>query len=59
VLSGTGVIEEVVISFTVNLETPPDVNDLRLVYDISVDNDLQYYEICLQYHSDFTHPSGF
>jgi hypothetical protein len=41
------VIEEVIISFTVNFETPPDVNDLLLVYDISVDNELHDFEVYL------------
>ena len=45
--SGKGVIEEVITSFTVNLETPPDVNDLLFVYDISVDNELHDFEVYL------------
>jgi len=55
VLSGEGKVDAVTISFTVTLETPPDVHAVRLVYDISLDQDLEDYEICLQYHTDYTH----
>jgi len=54
-LSGKGVIEDVEISFTVTFETTYDIKSLRLTYDISLNKDLNDYEICLQYHAHSTH----
>lgn len=54
-LSGTGQIEDVHFSFKLNLETPNGTQAVRLTYELSLQDDLQGYEICLQYYTDTIH----
>lgn len=53
ILCGEANVEDIPIRFRVCLETPPDVRSVRLTYEFDVEEDLEGYEICLQYHTDY------
>ncbi len=55
ILSGNGTIDEVAVQFSVTLELAAEVKALRIVYEFNVDRDLDNWQACLLFHSNFAH----
>lgn len=55
IFSGRGSINGVTVQFTVTIETPPNTQSIRLIYDFSVNKDIKDWVASLQFHNDFNH----
>ncbi|MDZ7765942.1 MAG: hypothetical protein U5K00_16250 [Melioribacteraceae bacterium] len=51
--AGNSVTDSLKVSFKVTIEVPTNIKAVKVTYDFSVADDIDNYQACLQFHSDF------
>ena len=55
IFGGEHKLNNVQISYRITIETPPEIQAVRLLYEFSVDKNIRDYDVCLQYHTEYSH----